>query len=349
MLPQWLKSLVYVDWSRRRRLLRKEAWGAIILAYVGLALAWLLPGGFGTGSALLVIWTWLAMLARVGTFHIGLGILVVAALAAVARQYRMALACLPLILLTVSPALFSHRPLLTNMTGRPLLRVMSVNLLMVNRTTGPIIDEIASADPDILFLQEYTGHWHDALQERLGGRYPHVITYPEEDSFGAAIYSKRPFVGKPTIDTSLGKWGIAQLVANIDVEGVEITCWNLHLVPPRNYAYTVEHLDQMRDLLPRLKAAAARPLIVAGDFNFTGATLQAASIRQAGVEDSFEAIGAGRGATWPVNSIFRYLPGIRLDHIYLGGGMGCRSIRVGEGRGSDHRPLVAEITAPGAG
>jgi endonuclease/exonuclease/phosphatase (EEP) superfamily protein YafD len=71
--------------------------------------------------------------------------------------------------------------------------------------------------------------------------------------------------------------------------------------------------------------------------------LQARAIEGAGFHDAFVEAGVGRGSTWPVNGIFRYLPGIRLDHVFLSPRLACRTIRTGTGYGSDHRPLVAEI------
>jgi MoxR-like ATPase len=43
----------------------------------------------------------------------------------------------------------------------------------------------------------------------------------------------------------------------------------------------------------------------------------------------------------------RRLPEIRLDHVFLGGGLVPIAICEGTGAGSDHRPLIAEIGLPG--
>ena len=81
----------------------------------------------------------------------------------------------------------------------------------------------------------------------------------------------------------MGKWGVVQLSARIDFRGQAIDCWNIHLVPPRNWDYTIEHLDEMRDFEQRLKATSGKHVIVAGDFNFSGATLQASAIGRQGL------------------------------------------------------------------
>jgi len=140
---------------------------------------------------------------------------------------------------------------------------------------------------------------------------------------------------------------MVQLRAVVDVHGTPVLCQNIHLIPPRNFEYTVEHFDEMRDFVQMLFNENGRPAIVAGDFNFTGSTLQAQTIKSIGFKDAFLDAGTGRGSTWPVNSIFRYLPGIRLDHIFLSPKLQCRSIAQGKGYGSDHRPLVADLALTG--
>jgi len=337
-----MMSLVYVDWARRKRMLKREAWLAIGLAYGLLVMAWIAPGSFRTSSSLAAAWTWAMMLVRVLYFHTGLLLLLIGVAAIWTRRYPMALCCLPLVLVTVVWPWMNWGTASITSEG-PVLRTISANLLMVNQNTEPILDEIVAAGADVIFLQEYTEHWDKAVQDRLGQAYPYKVIYPQEDSFGAAIYSRHPFASKPVNDSSMGKWGVVQLSATIDFGGKAIDCWNIHLVPPRNWDYAIEHLDEMRDFEQRLRATSRAHVIVAGDFNFSGATLQASAIRSTGFKDAFEEAGAGRGNTWPVNGIFRYLPGIRLDHIYLSPGLRCRSIRTGTGSGSDHRPLIAEI------
>lgn len=90
-------------------------------------------------------------------------------------------------------------------------------------------------------------------------------------------------------------------------------------------------------------AAEALPVIVGGDFNFTENSTNALVLRRQGLADAHSVGGWGRGATWPVNSFFRWIPSVRLDHIYLGGGLTCAECRTGTGEGSDHRPVIAGI------
>ena len=58
-------------------------------------------------------------------------------------------------------------------------------------------------------------------------------------------------------------------------------------------------------------------------------------------DDAWDTGGRGFGFTWP-NGMFPYPP-IRLDHVFVSRDLGVRSARVGEGVGSDHRPVVADV------
>ena len=338
-----LKSLAWVDWKRRKTMMRREAWVAIVVACAALAAAWALPGSLNTDSHALVLWTWAMMLVRILYFHLGLLLLVIGTLAAWQRQFRMAAACLPVVVLTVLLPYLNFGPRGSPLAAGPVLRVISANLLMINHNTQPILDEIAQSDADIVFLQEYTDHWDAAFKTRFEKIYPYRIIYPQEDSFGSAIYSRYRFIGPPSIDSDMGKWSVAQLSAIVDVQGIPVECRNIHLMPPRKMDYTIDHLDELRDFVHALSQVKDKPVIVASDFNFTGSTLQAQAIQATGFRDAFVEAGTGHGTTWPVNGILRFLPGIRLDHIFLSPSLSCRTISTGNGYGSAHRPLVAEI------
>lgn len=90
-------------------------------------------------------------------------------------------------------------------------------------------------------------------------------------------------------------------------------------------------------------AGPSSRLILGGDFSFTQNSPQAAALRRIGLEDAQDLGNWGRGTTWPVNSFLRWIPGLRLDHIYLGSSLTCVDCRTGVGKGSDHRPVIARI------
>jgi endonuclease/exonuclease/phosphatase (EEP) superfamily protein YafD len=52
--------------------------------------------------------------------------------------------------------------------------------------------------------------------------------------------------------------------------------------------------------------------------------------------------GRGYATTWP-NDKF-WLPPIRIDQAFLSPDVACKRIVEGHGKGSDHRPIVVDLT-----
>ena len=349
-----LKRLLWPDWRARKRMMRVEAWGIVVVAYALLALAYLWPQDYRNESTPHVLVAWLGFLVRVLQFHLGVLLLTIGLVAAFGRGRRLALATAPLVVFTLGPVLISHlRPHRPQATPtNPTLRVMSCNLLMINQDTGPILSEIRQADPDVVLLQEYTDHWHADASKALSQHYPHSSFVPRDDSFGVAIYSRLPFVEEVDNRFPLGRAGVEQTRSVVRFDGRDVAIYNIHLLPPRRLDYTVDSRLQFADLLEAL-AREDLPYVVGGDFNLTGDTPQHRDLKRIGAIDAHDAAGRGRGATWPVNSFFRYLPGLRLDHVYVGPGMKAVRVVSGTGQGSDHRPIIADVawdaTAPAPG
>jgi endonuclease/exonuclease/phosphatase (EEP) superfamily protein YafD len=252
------------------------------------------------------------------------------------------LATLPLVAMTVGPAAWQYRPRSKPEIPGETITVMSANLLALNRNTAPIIQEVRAAQPDVLLLQEYADHWHTAFQAAVGEDYPHVRHITRGDSFGVAVYSRRPFLEEPSVSIPLGDVGVPQIRAVIEVDGKPVAFYNVHLVPPMSLDRVKATRMQLADLLDRLKSESL-PAVVAGDFNFTETTPNAAAVERVGLVEAFTVGGWGRGPTRPVSGLFRWIPSLRLDHIYLGGGLTCSDCRTGVGKGSDHRPVIARI------
>jgi endonuclease/exonuclease/phosphatase (EEP) superfamily protein YafD len=336
-------------------MMRFEAWVVVFASYVLLAVAYLWPQDYRNEAAAYVLVAWAGFLVRVLQFHVGLLLLIIAFVAAFVRGKRLLLAAVPVVLFTLGPPLFSHlRPTRRPATASPALRVMSCNLLMVNNDTAPILREVLAADPDVLLLQEYTDEWHKAASAALSPQYPYSSFVTRDDSFGVAIYSRLPFVGEVDNRLPLGRAGVEQTRAVVRTSGRDVAVYNVHLLPPRRLDYTIDSRLQFAGLLETL-AEEKLPYVVGGDFNLTSDTPQHHDLERIGARDAHDLAGRGRGSTWPVNTFFRYLPGLRLDHVYLGPGLTAVRTSTGTGRGSDHRPVITDVawdatapaTAPG--
>jgi endonuclease/exonuclease/phosphatase (EEP) superfamily protein YafD len=211
---------------------------------------------------------------------------------------------------------------------------------MVNRNTGPIIAEVMAARPDVLLLQEYTAEWHEAMiAAGVANDLPFSSFVTRDDSFGVAVYSRFPFVGEVDNRFPLGRAGVEQTRAVVRVGGRDVAVYNVHLLPPRRLDYVIDGRLQFASLLEAL-AAEKLPFVLTGDLNLTGDAPQHSDLLRVGARDAHDAAGRGRGATWPVNSFLRYVPGLRMDHVYTGNGLDAVAY---EGRGSDHRPVIAAV------
>jgi endonuclease/exonuclease/phosphatase (EEP) superfamily protein YafD len=344
--PSRLRRFFWPSWKQRKGMLRAEGWLLVLACYVLLAFAWLWPQDWRNTSTAYVLAAWVALIVRAVQFHLGLLVGAVALIAAFGKGRRLFLASLPVVLFTLGPPLWQAMPEdpPTPAPGTPGLRVMSVNLLMINERYDEVIARIRAERPDVLALQEYTGRWHRAMQKALASEYPHCRFETREDSFGAAVYSRTPFQDDGRSDPSLGTLASdsPQQRAVVKLGGADVAVYNVHVLPPRTLEYTAEHRLQVADLADAL-AKEKLPAVVAGDFNWTESMPQHALLRRLGWRDAHDVAGSGRGATWPMHSVFRILPGIRLDHVYLGPPLTCTAVRTVNIAGSDHRALVADV------
>jgi len=321
-------------------MLARQAWFVVILTYAALAFAWLFPHDFTNETPTYIRAAWLAFIIRTFIFHLGIVLAVACGAALLLRRRWLLLAALPPTLLALVPAAWSYVPRTRPAIAGESVRVLSCNLLQTNYDTDAILAEVLAAEPDIVFFQEYAHHWHKAIAPALAREYPHTYRIPMDGCFGVAIYSRRPLHETPR--PQLGRYGLPQLRLTTQIDGKTVALYDLHLMPPQGVANTCEQRAMFRDLCGQLSRETL-PFIVCGDFNFTGDSAYADELRRLGVRDAHELSGSGRGTTWPVIGPFRYIPGLRLDHVYLSRELTSSTCRTGDGRGSDHRPVVAEV------
>lgn len=97
---------------------------------------------------------------------------------------------------------------------------------------------------------------------------------------------------------------------------------------------------EMSRVLTAMGEVSDVPLVVAGDFNMPGDDSTMAALRT-NFRFAFDEAGWGYGYTRPAS-----LPWVRIDHILLSQEWSALRCWVGPDFGSDHLPLVAEMTLP---
>lgn len=143
----------------------------------------------------------------------------------------------------------------------------------------------------------------------------------------------------------------------VSAHGVDFELITVHFLSPRDGLNAARHeqlagLDAWREnFSARLMQAGRlgsdiasihRPVVVAGDLNAPEGSPVVRALLDLGLRDAFSSAGRGYGYThghtlWPYVSI------LRIDHILVSDSIGVTSAHVGSERGSDHRPVIADL------
>lgn len=304
------------------------AWNAFVLGVALVCLATV----FGFGGR----WWWgfeLACNFRVQYFWI---LLVGVAAFAARRKWRPAAAVAALA--GVNLALIA--PLYWPVSAAPIkaheLRVVSLNVHARSTAYEQVIQFIRDVQPDVVLFVEVDRDWDQALTA-LKDELPHSKSWPQDDSFGLALYSRLPLVDTKFVP--VGTFGIQAVTATVDVEGVPLHIIGGHPLPPVSPTYLAERNRQLSDLAV-LAAKAGRPTILLGDFNVTSwSSFFGDLVRESNLRDSRE--GFGVQASWPAD---RWPLRIPIDHCLVSPEIHILDRRLGPNIGSDHLPVIVELT-----
>ncbi len=238
----------------------------------------------------------------------------------------------------------------------PSLRVLTCNLKGKCNNNVVLDDLIERSKPDVIVLQECWGEVHIA--------WPAGWTRPYQQD-GFVVASRYPVVheGDDHSWQLPGHWPHTDMVhCTIRVDGRNIDFCSVHLLSPHQGLEAV--LDHKTLLRPsdgpildaeieqrrlesedayRFACRLSEQSILAGDFNLP---VDSTIYREywSAFHDGFSEVGVGFGYTeWPQIRNCR-LFGVRIDHVLTGDGWRCRRCWVGPDVGSDHLPLLADLS-----
>jgi endonuclease/exonuclease/phosphatase family metal-dependent hydrolase len=169
----------------------------------------------------------------------------------------------------------------------------------------------------------------------------------EQGSFGIAVLSAFPVVHHQQYDLTYGTHREPRYCLRVDLEvepGAVLHVFNCHLGLTARER-TFQRKQMLSDAI-LLSEELHHPVIVMGDFNDRPISVVHRSLRKH-FTDAFSASGKRWGPTFT----FGPIP-LRLDHIYVGGGIRVLDCWVRDDRlalaASDHRPVIAsvEVTWP---
>ena len=237
-------------------------------------------------------------------------------------------------------------------------KIMSYNSGAGLSRPESLVAMLRSSGSDIVGLQELEVSQSRAIEDTLSNEYPYQVLCPAGFE-GKGLASRFPIIEHEQIDLYPGR---PDLRCVIDLEGVSLTVIVAHPPPPISFLGTGfdRRAKSQIEGLTHLARSSPRSVIL-GDFNATSWQDNCARMRAAGLVDSFQLAGRGRGFTLPrrfgpwrrlevVGSMLRGLslyPFLRVDYIWHTPDLRCLKAWVGDDAGSDHLPVLAQLALDG--
>lgn len=245
-------------------------------------------------------------------------------------------------LVWLAPDVGPARPLPEGAERAPRLRLFTANILFTNADMGGIAAEIRAARPDVVALQEVSPFNLSLLEEEgVLADYPYRLVAPRPDTFGTAILSRLPLEDPE-------EWrvdGHPMARATVVVGDRRLRLYDVHTGAPFGPGAAERWEDQLAALREVAEQEAA-PLVLAGDFNATSGHRGFRRLLEAGLRDAHVDRGRRFVPTWPRD--VRPLPALfQLDHVLVSDQVAVLDVWEGTGRGSDHRPLLADLALLG--
>jgi len=236
----------------------------------------------------------------------------------------------------------------TRLSG-PRICVMTYNINHASKGAEQIAENVRRIGPDIVCFQEtnLVEHLPDPVVELkrvLPGWY-------SASDGQLAVFSRYP-ISECVIHRPLAEYWRVFLEVTVLVKGRRLTVIDLHLNTAAEPASLTDHRGSMAAYLRGSTGARATqisellkiathitgPLIVAGDFN-TPPRGRIYSRMAGRFRDTFRASGWGFGYSYRSN-----LPLMRIDYVFAGKGLHPVRCAAPALAGSDHRPVVADIS-----
>ena len=324
---------------------------ATLVALVAVLTSRLLTDDLAPASGIVLAFHYATFMVRTFEFHAAVALGVIGIFGVIAHRYRLAMLAWPLALFAAAPELvLLPRPSEGSVpSSEPVITIMSANLMYGRVDPNLLMAEITRADPDVVAFQEWTPLAERALASKLAATFPYRAALARQDAFGQAIYSKRSFIGQPSLYPPTSGFTEPQISIDIEFDSAPLRVTNIHLLPPVSLDYFREQRASAARLAALCTSSDDRtPDILIGDFNATTTSSILASFRRHGLIEAHadspnRTIGRIRGTTWPRAGVLAHAPGIRLDHAMHQPWLQCVHSEVGADTGSDHAPVIVKF------
>lgn len=226
------------------------------------------------------------------------------------------------------------------MTDESSFKLLVANVWMKNDKAQAFLDVVNEADPDIIIVMETNTWWKDQLSS-LQSRYPHQVLRPLDNTYGMLLFSKFPL--ENTRVMHLKHKDVPSIHSKVVLpNGREFMLRAVHPVPPKPSEHPDNVGEKELELIKIGQMVTEReiPVIVAGDFNDVA---WSRTSRLFGTESKLNDIRVGRGFynSFDAKSFIMRWP---LDHIFVSEDFRVVDLQKLPKFGSDHFPIMAELT-----
>ena len=228
----------------------------------------------------------------------------------------------------------------SSLNTKAVFSIMLANVWIKNRQSADLLRIIAQKDPTFVLTMEVNDWWVKQLNV-LKNNYPYSLTFPADNAYGMALYSKLPLKNSQIRFLNHDRVPSFAMTITLPDSSVFQLC-TIHPVAPAPSQYPTNVGGKEVALLKmgRIIASQSLPTVVAGDFNDVGwshNTTQFAAV--SGLSD----IRYGRGMynTFDAQSLFMRWP---LDYVFVSPQFKVLSLERLPKFGSDHFPYYVQLT-----
>jgi endonuclease/exonuclease/phosphatase (EEP) superfamily protein YafD len=218
----------------------------------------------------------------------------------------------------------------------PSVRIFFANVNASNSDHLSILQEIHDAAPDIIVLAEFSQPWYMAVRNS-----PVLAAYPYGNGLLPSYLETINVLSRLRLKSEKQSWIAGRAFESIEVPVGSETLQIIGLHAPRPVRIGSYDYDGYWNRMVPTLLAMEGPLVVVGDFNATQYSRVYKQLTAQRLRSAHQDRGRGYATSWPDGQF--WLPPIRIDQALLSPEVECAGISEGEGRGSDHRPLILDV------
>lgn len=220
------------------------------------------------------------------------------------------------------------------------LSIILANVKMKNREAQPILEYVASKDPDFFVAMEVDEWWDEQLRG-IEKDYPYTEESINEVAYGMTLYSKYPL--QNVLVNNLQHEKVPSFEATVTLpNGRDIVLHTVHPVPPKHFENLPDNKGEEEVALLKIGEKVTDnplPAIVAGDLNDV---VWGYTDELTGTKGKLFDVRVGRGFFNSFDATKWYMRW-PIDHVFVTEEFNLKALERGPDIGSDHFPIWVEL------